>query len=217
MKSDLEGELAFDPFEILGFRRAPFLDPEEIKASYLRRIRGVHPDRKRVLERGFESENDRAVALNKARRILENEVSCLEFFLTLEMGKNPNQDRSVPDGLVDIFMKIEPIFKKADRCVQTLRSERSPILRAFHFEDSSSVLSSLSEIEGQLAERFRSEKSSVYQVGMALLQSEKADEMSSEKSKIIALKGLCETYRRMVFLERWLSKVREKSFDLTPF
>lgn len=199
-----QGDPIFDPFQVFGFKATPFLDPDVLHETYLELVKIAHPDRQ-------EGSKDRAAIINKARRILENDVSCLESFLILETGENPNRDRSVPESLISFFMQIEPIFKKADQSIQSLKRETSPILRAAHFEDASPLLSSLSTIGDQLSQQLQTEKKRVAQIGRVW----KSGVDESDRASV--LKSLCQTYRTMSFLQRWIHKTNEKHFDLTPY
>ena len=205
-------EASFDPFRCLGLPRRPRVDKAELQTAYLKRAKEAHPDQQNEPNANLSIANDEAAAINRAYQILGDEVAALRTFLELESDLQTKDDRSVPSNLVDLFMKIGPLFQEADKLSQELENEQSAILKARLHVSAAPLMEKLDQLTAQLIQSLTEIRERLQQLDTAWCELPKED----DASKNTVLSQLTDHFRSLSFLQRWQQAATEKSFRLTP-
>ena len=189
-----------DRFAVLGLNRVPWIDTQLLKERYLKLAK--NPDSSTDLE-----------SINDAWRVLKDDVARLTHFWELETGQDIRQEREAPKHLIHLFMRLGPLFNRADRLVHSIQEAATPILKAERYltaQDLWPELSKAAEELTQLTEHNANRLQSTHQAWLELSAE------NSSASRETALKELGDICRSLAFLRRWQNTLAEKQFALTP-
>ncbi|NJK90939.1 MAG: hypothetical protein HC904_03345 [Blastochloris sp.] len=95
---------------------------DEIKQRYLKLSAERHPDQG--------GEEDALGRLNRARQILISDRQRLKHFLELNEGEASSAITTVPESLVDCFMKAATLFRRCDVLKKERRGAESVLEKA---------------------------------------------------------------------------------------
>jgi len=200
MPSDRGNATTQDRFAVLAMQRVPWLDSQQLKDRYLELAK--KPVSPAELE-----------AVNDAWRVLKDDVARLAHFLELETGKDVRQEREAPRHLIDLFMKLGPLFNQADRLVRSIQEAATPILKAESYLSAQSLSRELSEAAEELTRLIKRQADRLRLAHHNWLELSAEDDTTARESVLKELGGIC---RSLAFLRRWQNQLAEKQFALTP-
>ncbi len=126
-----------DYFALLGQPRQPWLDPDALKAEFLRQSALLHPDRAQagnVEEQA--AATGRFAELNAAYHGLREPKARLLHLLELETGAPAANVQSVPTDTMDLLLETGDVCRQADQFLAIKSRATSPLLQAQMFEQS---------------------------------------------------------------------------------
>jgi len=99
-----------DYFALLNEPRRPWIEPETLKAKFLKLAAEAHPDKQRSSnEAEKNSANRRYAELNSAYHCLAGPKSRLLHLLELELGAKPKDVQEIPPVLADLFAEVDDL------------------------------------------------------------------------------------------------------------
>ncbi|HEX8295767.1 MAG TPA: DnaJ domain-containing protein [Chthoniobacteraceae bacterium] len=182
-----------DHFATLQQPRRPWLDPEELKASFHRLSATLHPD---VRESG---DADQFTALNAAYSTLREPAARLRHLLELEQPELLQSSAEIPEELADLFMQIGGELRSFQHWLSRQNAATTPLARALLAGDSEALRQRFESIDAALA--------CAYQDLLQELQ--RADELWPATIGDLPL-----LQNRLTYLAKWRSQVREALFRL---
>ena len=209
MHSQFERNTKFDAFAILEIARGPWIEATEIKERYLEAAKRAHPDKQETAQTADLSSDQIAAEINEASKILSNDATRIAHLVKLETGTDISQSGQVPEDLVELFMKLSPLFHEADQLIRALKSADSPMLKAGHYLAASPLTAKLSEIQEQLNDRLKSTQNELKEIHHAWISPNKT-------TKPEPIETLAKIYSTFSYAQRWRDTINEKSFELTP-
>jgi DnaJ-domain-containing protein 1 len=125
-----------DYFALLDEPRRPWLEPEELKARFLDRSAGFHPDRiHESSEAQKTAANQRFRELNSAYQCLRDDRERLAHLLELERGARPESVQAVPSGRMEMFFEIAQICRQTEMFLEADSKAASPLLKARNYAE----------------------------------------------------------------------------------
>ncbi|HXR04440.1 MAG TPA: DnaJ domain-containing protein [Verrucomicrobiae bacterium] len=198
-----------DHFALLNEPRRPWLEPEALKAKFLKLAAETHPDKQRSTnEAEKNAANRRYAELNAAFQCLSEPKSRLLHLLELELGAKPRDVQQIPPALADLFAEVASTCRKADTFLTEKGKITSPLLQVGVFERAQEWIEDLNRLKKKLNE----------------LQEKLVDELKSLDEKWVAtdaaprekiLPKLEELYRLFGYFNRWNSQIQERAVRLS--
>ncbi len=103
-----------DYFDLLGLQRRYDLDPEKLRRNFLALNRRIHPDFFSTEEEDVRDASMRIAAqINSAYETLRDPVQRAEYMLHICGGPSPDEDKSVPTGLLNTVMMLRDEIDEA--------------------------------------------------------------------------------------------------------
>jgi len=201
-----------DYFALLHEARRPWLEPEALKQKFLALSADVHPDRVHgSSDAEKRAAQERYTELNSAYNRLRDPKERLLHLLELELGAKPAQVQSIPPDLMDLFMEVGQLCRKAD----SLRAEKarttSPLLQVNLFEATQQLTLELSGLQQRM--NSRRDELIIELKALDELWGQKAS--SSELRERGLLRRLEELYRLFSYFLRWSSQIQERIVQLS--
>jgi DnaJ-domain-containing protein 1 len=198
-----------DFFALLNEPRRPWLEPETLKAKFLKIAAEGHPDKRNHASKADKDEANRRYAeLNAAYHCLAEPKSRLQHLLELELGAKPRDVQHIPDALADLFAEVAATCREADTFLAERGKVTSPLVQVGFFERAQEWIEKLSALQkrlGELRAKLAGELKSLDEEWVA------ANENSHKK----ILPKLEELYRLFGYFNRWNSQIQERIVQLT--
>jgi len=192
-----------DYFKLLGEPRRPWIDLEVLKGKFLQLSAQVHPDRVHDdSPKAKEQAHNAYTELNTAYQTLRAPKERLGHLLELEMGRKPGAIQSAPADLMDLFLEIGSVCRRADKFIEQRGAVTSPLLRVSLFEQGEEIAEKLRTLQELV--RQRSEVA-----GKALIERN-----ASWDSGVKDLDKLEESYRTFSYLSRSSEQLQERIVQL---
>ena len=119
-----------DYFALLDEPRRPWLEPEALKAKFLKLAAETHPDKQPALNETEKAAANRSYAeLNAAYHCLAEPKSRLLHLLELELGAKPKDVQQIPSALADLFAEVATTCRNADAFLTEKNKVTSPLLQ----------------------------------------------------------------------------------------
>jgi hypothetical protein len=201
-----EGSLSScaDYFVLLEQPRRPWLDPDILKARFLELSASLHPDHVHGgsdLEK--ETANRRCSELNAAYQCLREPKERLGHLLALERGTRPSGIETVPENALGLFMRVGQLCRSVDAFVGAKPNVTSPLLKVERFKEALRWTDQVQTLLSDLQEDWSTEESRLRDLNAVW------------ESGTRPLAECEQTYRRMSYLGRWLSQLRERMTQLS--
>jgi hypothetical protein len=180
--SEPKASRMIDYFAVLGLERRPAIDENALKEIYFRKSAARDAD---------------ASSLNEAFHTLLRPVSRIQHLLKLEFGEV--RAKQIGSDLEECFSKVASALHKADEALDSLGQQRSPLLKAMAYQRVQPVVTELSQLQTELAER---------EAGF-LNEIEQLDRRWQER-KEDCRDALAQAVFRLAFLQKWSDQVRDK-------
>ena len=198
-----------DYFALLNEPRRPWLEPEMLKAKFLKLAAAAHPDKQSIRdEAGKSVVNRRYAELNAAYQCLVEPKSRLLHLLELELGAKPRDVQQIPVALADLFAEVAATCRNADTFLSEKGKITSPLLRVGFFERAQEWIEQMKDLQKKLnalRERLVTELKSLdedWVVANAAMREE-------------ILPKLEELYRLFGYFNRWNSQIQERVVRLS--
>jgi DnaJ-class molecular chaperone len=190
-----------DYFALLGERRQPWLEEEDLKQKFFALSASIHPDR----AHGFpESERkdaqNRYTELNAAYNCLREPKERLKHLIELHTGHKPAQVQQVPEELVGIFFEVGKSCRSADEFLKRKAGTASPLLLANLFEEGQRISERLRDLRNGLQTRQEQLATETKQLNRIWEQN------------IARLETIQQT---LSYLHRWSAQLQERIVQLT--
>jgi len=191
--------MASDYFALLRQPRRPWLDPDELKQQYQRLTFELHPDRQKT---GADQADFSAVT--EAYRVLSNPRLRVLHLLDLEGNATANKSpANIPNDLADLFMASATLVRDIDAHRQKREQTTSALGKSLLHGETVQLKSRTDEMLKRL--------DGCYDVTLEHLR--RVDEKWNEDSLPLTT-DLRELADRFGYLDRWISQLREKQFQL---
>lgn len=198
-----------DCFALLGEPRRPDLDLEALKTRFHTLAAESHPDR---FHNAGEAERlaatERHAALNTAYATLREPKDRLGHLLELELGGKPRGIESVPTDLMDRFMEVAKLCREVDAFLAGRGTVTSPLLKVQQFQQAMAWTDQLTALAGQIAAAADSAVQSTATWNPAWEAA--PPDGDPERTAALPLQALETAFRRISFLTRWHSQLRER-------
>ena len=202
-----------DYFALLNVPRSPWLDPQALKADFLRLSAAVHPDRfHNAPEDERLSVSQRCTELNTAYQCLSDPKDRLVHLLTLEAGAKPKNVQRIPPGTMELFVEVGQLCRETDAFLVERAQVTSPMLKVQMFErglEWTEKLNALQQRVNAQSETLLAELRSMtaaWEVAPAV--------GSADRAVALPLERLEQIYRALSYVTRWTEQLRERTVQL---
>ena len=195
------------PFDQLQEVPRPWLDPDALKAKFLKLGAPLHPDRVHHLsEREKREATRRFTELNAAYLTLRNPRDRLNLLLELESGSKPGNIQKITTGIAGLFAEIGQLCRELDAHLAARNpAETSPLLKAAALRAQHEWLARLHSLRFKVDARAASARME--------LQKLDAEWMSSADHKPL-LERLEHMARLFSYIERWKQLLANRLIQL---
>ncbi len=198
-----------DCFALLKQPRRPWLEPEQLKQTFLAMSASAHPDR---LHEASGDERRQAqehfTELNTAYNKLREPKDRLQHLLELELGTRPSQIQQVPAGLMDLFMEIGKICRGADQVLGEKSRTTAPLLQVALFERAQEWTEKLMTLQRTINARQEALTEELRELDASWDNEDRAE-------RAAAFKRLEELSRLFSYFSRWNGQVQERIVQLS--
>jgi len=201
-----------DYFALLDVPRRPWLDAELLKQRFHERSAQVHPDQaagatdetKAVLQQQF-------VRVNAAYECLREAKSRVRHLLELELGRVPENVRSIPGEMTDWFTEIGAVCREVDAFLAKKETQDSPLLQAVLMEEGIALNDKVTEVHGRLQVELAKVNNELEALGPAW---ELLDDQAEGRAERLPLAKLEALGQQLSFWSKWSSQLGERSSRL---
>jgi curved DNA-binding protein CbpA len=197
-----------DNFALLQEPRRPWLDPDSLKAGFLRLAAQVHPDK--VQQAGA---NERSAGINAAYHCLLEPKERLLHLLELESGAKPKDVQSLPPGTMDLLVEIGQACRETDQFLAAKSKTTSPLLQAQMFETGLAWTGKLNQLRQRID--LRREELLAELKGMNAAWNAAPPPGSPGRAAALPLARLEQVYRVFSYLARWTGQIQERLVQLS--
>ena len=198
-----------DYFVLLNEPRRPWLEPEALKAKFLKLASAAHPDKQHGANETEKNAANRSYAeLNAAYQWLGEPKSRLLHLLELELGAKPKDVQQIPSALADLFAEVATTCRNTDTFLAERNKVTSPLLQVGFFERAQEWIERLKDLQtklNELREKLSAELKSLDEKWVV------TDAAAREK----ILPKLEELYRLFGYFNRWNSQIQERAVRLS--
>jgi curved DNA-binding protein CbpA len=199
-----------DYFALLDVPRRPWLEADFLKQKFIALSSEFHPDRTQGDESQKKESQNRYTGINTAYSCLRNPKERLSHLILLERGEHASELQNVPEGLMDIFMKVADACRKTDHFLDEKAAATSPLLKAQLFERGQECSDQMAALQSKLG-------GSREELVAALKQLDadwerQARTGTGQRQELLA--QLEEVRRLFGFVDRWISQVQERFVQL---
>lgn len=179
-----------DYFALLDQRRAPWLDPDELKDVFHRKTLEQHPDSSRSTEGGGFAQ------LNEAYQVLQDPKRRLHHLLSLE-NRAPSPHQAVPVDLQELFLQIGALNQSATPLLEKMRSASNPLSRSLLKAEMVATQKELGHLRDQVQKLTAAADTCLRKAGTSQVEE------------------LTDLYQRFAYLGRWSAQLDELAFQLS--
>lgn len=198
-----------DYFVLLNEPRRPWLEPELLKAKYLKFAAEAHPDKQHNSNKAEKSHANRHYAeLNAAYNCLVEPKSRLRHLLELELGAKPKDVEQIPATLADLFAEVATTCREADTFLAEKGKATSPLLQVQLFERAQEWVEKLNGWQKKLNEL----REKLTEGLKSLDEKWTATDAASHEE---ILRRLEELYRLFGYFNRWNGQIQERAVRLS--
>ena len=187
-----------DHFAVLGQPRRPWLDVDQLKQKFQELTLALHPDRQKQQQDALEFS-----VVTEAYRVLSNPRTRLQHLLVLE-DDNLSVSTNVPNELGDIFMEAATLVQQIDSHRQKRDQSSSALGKSLLQAETAQLQGRADQMLGRLENQYHATLDDLRRI----------DEAWTRDSPTM-LSDLHVLADRFGFLDRWLSQLRERQFQLS--
>ena len=201
-----------DYFALLDFPRCPWLDAESLKQRFHERSAEMHPDQSPGATDEAKAELHWQFAeVNTAYECLREAKSRVRHLLELELGRAPENVRSIPGEMTEWFMEIGAICREADAFLAKKEANDSALLRAALMEEGMALNDKVTEAHGRLQAELAKVDAELQALGQAWEALDGQPEGRAEKLPLRRLEALGQ---QLGFWSKWSSQLADRSIRL---
>ncbi len=201
-----------DHFALLGIPRRPWLDAEELKQRFHELSVEVHPDRahgapeetKALLQQQF-------AEVNAAHNCLREGKSRVRHLLELEIGRVPDNVKSIPGEMTDWFVEVGAVCREVDAFLAKKAAQDSPLLQVALMGKGMVLNDLVSEVHGRLQVELEWADAGLQSLGPAW---EALDGKADGRAEKLPLAKLESIGQRLCFWSKWSNQLAERSSRL---
>lgn len=198
-----------DYFALLDEPRRPWLEPEVLKAKFLKLAAEAHPDKHSGASATEKSAATRQYAeLNSAYTCLAEPKSRLLHLLELERGAKPEGIQEIAPALAELFAEIATACRKADTFLAEKGKATSPLLQVQFFERGQEWVEKLNGLQKKLDGLREGLTSDLKSLDAKWV-------VADADSRAPVLGKLEELYRLFGYFNRWHSQIQERIVQLS--
>jgi len=198
-----------DYFQMLDLPRLPWLEPEEVRAQFLKRSAIVHPDRVHGgTEADRQAANQEFAALNAAYNCLRDPKERVFHLLDLERKKRPRDVQRIPSGTMDLFLEVGQLCREVDGFLAERARASSPMVKVAVFSrglEWTEKIQALSRKVGQRRDELHGELERLNLVWGAALPVG-----SMGRAAGLPLDRMEQLYRVLSYTSRWTEQLQER-------
>jgi curved DNA-binding protein CbpA len=203
-----------DNFALLQEPRQPWLDPDSLKANFLRLAARLHPDK--VHQAGADDKaaaNERYAGINAAYHCLLEPKERLLHLLELESGAKPKDVQSIPPGTMDLLVEIGQVCRETDFFLAARSKTESPLLKAQMFETGMAWTDKLNQLRRRIDLRRGELLAELKSMNTAWNTAPPPG--SAGRAAALPLKRLEQVYRVFSYMARWTEQIQERLVRLS--
>lgn len=198
-----------DYFVLFNEPRRPWLEPEALKAKFLKLAAEAHPDKQHSTNEAEKNAvNRRYAELNTAFQCLSEPKSRLRHLLELELGAKPKDVEQIPNALADLFAEVATTCRNTDTFLSEKGKVTSPLLQVGFFERAQEWIENLNRLQKKLSEHGEKLTDELKLLDVKWTATDGA-------SRRNILPKLEELYRLFGYFSRWHSQIQERIVLLT--
>ena len=197
-----------DCFALLQEPRRPWIDPDSLKAGFLRLAARLHPDK--VQQAGA---NERYAELNAAYHCLLEPKERLHHLLELESDATPKDVQSIPPGTMDLLVEIGQVCRETDLFLAARANTVSPLLKVRMFETGMAWTGKLNQLRGRI--NLRREELAAELKGMNAAWNAAPPPGRAGRAAALPLERLEQVSRVFSYTARWTEQIQERLVQLS--
>jgi curved DNA-binding protein CbpA len=194
--------------------RRPWIDPESLKAGFLRLAAQVHPDKAHAT--GAEERaaaNDRYAELNAAYHCLLDPKERVRHLLELESGAALKDVQSIPPGAMELLVEIGQVCRETDQFLAARAKTESPLLKVRQLETGLAWTGKLNELRRRID--LRREELLAELKGMNAAWTAAPPPGSAGRAAVLPLERLEQVSRVLSYAARWTEQIQERLVQLS--
>jgi curved DNA-binding protein CbpA len=203
-----------DYFALLQEPRRPWIDPDSLKAAFLRLAAQVHPDK--IHQAGADEKvaaNQRYAELNAACHCLLDPKERLRHLLELESDSAASDIQDLPPGTMDLLVQIGQICRDTDQFLAARSKTTSPLLKAQMFATGLAWTDKLNQLRQQIDLRRTELLAELKDMNAAWNIAPPPG--SAGRAGALPLERLEQVYRVFSFMARWSEQIQERLVQLS--
>jgi hypothetical protein len=203
-----------DNFALLQEARRPWIDPDLLKAAFLRLAARVHPDK--IHEAGEDDKlaaNQHYAELNAAYHCLVEPKERLRHMLELESEAPAKDIQNLPPGTMELLVKIGQICRDTDLFLKARSTTTSPLLKAQMFETGLGWTDKLNQLRQQIELRRNELLAELKEMNAAWDSAPPPG--SPGRAAALPLERLEQVYRIFSYMARWTEQIQERLVQLS--
>jgi DnaJ-domain-containing protein 1 len=203
-----------DNFALLQEPRQPWIDPDSLKAGFLRLAARVHPDKVHQSGAGEKAAaNERYAELNAAYHCLLEPKERLRHLFELESGATPKDVQSIPPGTMDLLVEIGQICRETDLFLAARSKTASPLLKVRMFETGMAWSGKLNQLRQRID--LRREELLAELKSMNAAWNAAPPPGSAGRAAALPLERLEQVCRLFSYMARWTEQIQERLVQLS--
>jgi len=119
-----------DYFALLDQPRAPWLEPDELKAAYHKKTLRAHPDAQTNRTSSDDDTNSSFANLNEAYQILQDPKRRLHHLLSLQNCPPSSANQTVPQDLHDLFPRVGALTERSRVLLEEIQATPNALSRS---------------------------------------------------------------------------------------
>jgi len=203
-----------DYFALLHEPRRPWLDPDSLKAAFLRLAAQYHPDKIHQADADEKAAaNQRYSELNAAYHCLLEPKERLRHLLELESGAAPEDIQGIPSAMMDLLVQIGQVCRETDLFLAAKAKTVSPLLKVQMFETGMAWTDKLNQMRQQID--LQREALLAELKGMNTAWIDVPPPGSAGRAAALPLERLEQAGRIFSYMARWTEQIQERLAQLS--
>ena len=205
-----------DFFAVLDETRRPWLEPDRLKATFLRLSSEVHPDRLHTAPpKERKTANQRHIEINAAYSCLVGLKERLSHLVLLETGRPSRKVESIPADIAERFIAVGRICGEADRLLARAGEVVSPVVKVEIVTAALDLGDRLEKMVHDLSQPIASIEGELRSMNAAWESAPRIGEPGRlEQLPLVRLEDL---YRRVAYLDKCGQQLRERATKLSIY
>ena len=197
-----------DYFALLHEPRRPWLDPDSLKAAFLRLAAQFHPDKTH-----HAGANERYAELNAAYHCLLEPKERLRHLLELESGAAPEDIQGIPSAMMDLLVQIGQVCRETDLFLAAKAKTVSPLLKVQMFETGMAWTGKLNQLRQRID--LQREELVAELKSMNAAWNAAPPPGSAGRAAALPLERLEQAGRIFSYMARWTEQIQERLAQLS--